>query len=174
MDQWSTQQTRVPFLSEAAFATHFHVMPNYTYQETYSRLELAKEQIEVAIFLFLDHRSYASALTLAGAAEEVIGCELKRKGKKRTLDWKYEQVSEIHRRIHGEELPRKKFIAEENHVRDALKHFDRTDEPEITCDLQDVSLWMLVRACDNARRLDIEIERFEELNNWFYGYVDGI
>jgi len=54
--------------------------------------------------------------------------------------WKYEQVSEIHLRLHGEELPRKKFISEENQVRDTLKHFDRTDEPEITCDIQDVSL----------------------------------
>lgn len=149
-------------------------MPSYSYEQTYSRLALAKEQIEVAIFLFLDRRSYAAALTLAGAAEEVIGSELRRRGQKHILDWKYDQVSEIHRRLHGKELSHKKFITEENQVRDALKHFDRTDEPQITCDLQDVSLWMLVRACENARRLGLEIERYDEFNNWFYEYVVGI
>jgi hypothetical protein len=149
-------------------------MPSYTYAQTYSRLDLAKEQIEIAIYLFLDLKSYASALTLAGAAEEVIGAELKRRGQQNFLDWKYENVADIHRKLHREELPRKKFIAEENHVRDALKHFDRTDEPDITCDLQDVSLWMIVRACENAKRTGLDIARFDEFNNWFYEYVVGI
>lgn len=142
--------------------------------ETYSRLDLAKEQIEIAIYLFLELKSYASALTLAGAAEAVIGAELKRKGKQLALDWKYENVASFHKKLYGDDLIKKKFIAEENHVRDALKHFDRTDDPNITCDLPDVSLWMIVRACENAKRVGLDIARVDEFNNWFYEYVVGI
>lgn len=148
-------------------------MPSHTCDQMHSRLDLAKEQIEVAIFLFLELKSCASALTLAGAAEGVIGAELKRRGQQHVLDWKYENVSDIHKRLHGEDLLRNKFIAEENHVRDALKHFDRTEYPNITCDLQDVSLWMIVRACENAKRVGLDIARLDEFNNWFYEYVVG-
>lgn len=149
-------------------------MPICSYEQTYSRLILAKEQLEVAIFLFLDEESYAAALTLAGAVEQVIGDELKRRGQPHALDWKYDRVSEIYRRLHGEDLPRNKFISDENYVRDALKHFDRNDEPIITCDLQYVSLWMLVRACENAKKIGIEVARYDEFNNWFYEHVVGI
>lgn len=149
-------------------------MPRYSYEQTYSRLVLAKEQLDVAISLFLDGESYAAALTLAGAVEQVIGDELKRRGKLHALDWKYDQVSEIHRRLHGEDLPRKNFISDENYVRDALKHFDRSDEPTITCDLQYISLCMLVRACENAKKLGIKVARYDELHNWFYENVVGV
>ena len=149
-------------------------MPSHPCDQMYSRLDLAKEQLEVAIFLFLELKSYASALTLAGAAEEVIGAELNRRGQQHVLDWKYENVSDIHKRLHGEDLLRKTFIAEENYVRDALKHFDRTEEPNISCDLQNVSLWMIVRACENANRVGLMITRLDEFNNWFYEHVVGI
>ena len=42
-------------------------------EETYERLFLAKGQLDTALELFLDQRNYSSAITLAGAAEEIFG-----------------------------------------------------------------------------------------------------
>ncbi|GAB3380107.1 hypothetical protein GCM10027567_24870 [Spongiibacter taiwanensis] len=39
-------------------------------------LSAAEKQLEVAITLYRSNRSYCSALTLAGAAEEILGAEL--------------------------------------------------------------------------------------------------
>lgn len=38
-----------------------------------SKIEAAIEQLNWAIRLFLDHNAYVSAITLAGAAEEILG-----------------------------------------------------------------------------------------------------
>ena len=40
---------------------------------TISKVEAAVDQLDWAIRLFLDHRAYAPAITLAGAAEEILG-----------------------------------------------------------------------------------------------------
>lgn len=55
-------------------------------EETLSNLEIAHRQIERAIVLFLDERDYVSALTLAGAAEEILGKLLNKEGKEHWLD----------------------------------------------------------------------------------------
>jgi hypothetical protein len=38
-----------------------------------SKTDAAVEQLDWAIRLFLDHQAYRSAVTLAGAAEEILG-----------------------------------------------------------------------------------------------------
>ncbi|HEY3431578.1 MAG TPA: hypothetical protein VGK09_03415 [Rhodocyclaceae bacterium] len=55
-------------------------------EETLSNLEIAHRQIERAIVLFLDERDYVSALTLAGAAEEILGKLLNKEGREHWLD----------------------------------------------------------------------------------------
>lgn len=40
---------------------------------TVSKIEAAVDQLDWAIRLFLDHRAYIPAITLAGAAEEIVG-----------------------------------------------------------------------------------------------------
>jgi hypothetical protein len=40
---------------------------------TVSKIEAAVDQMDWAIRLFIDHRAYIPAITLAGAAEEIIG-----------------------------------------------------------------------------------------------------
>jgi hypothetical protein len=42
-------------------------------KQSYQRIDLATEQLDVALELFLSRRSFVSALTLAGAAEEILG-----------------------------------------------------------------------------------------------------
>ncbi len=141
---------------------------------TYLRLDLAKEQLDVALTLFLDHRHYAAAITLAGAAEEIFGKELSRRGKQPVLEWKICHMKVFHELLHGKELHTKSFVYEENRIRNALKHFGEKDTPTLTANLEDAACWMLVRSIENAQRLEVEIERFFDFSNWFYEHVVGV
>jgi len=143
-------------------------------EQTYSRLDLAQEQLDVALDLFLENKSYASSITLAGAAEEIFGKELLRQGKTPVLDWKFDQMGVVHQLLHGAPLERKHFVKEENRIRNSLKHFDDKDNPQITVDIEDAACWILVRACENALILGMPIDRFEEFNDWFYVNVVGV
>ncbi|MEW8030258.1 MAG: hypothetical protein AB2754_19700 [Candidatus Thiodiazotropha endolucinida] len=143
-------------------------------EETYSRIDLAKEQLEVALALFLDHASYAPAITLAGAAEEIFGKALFRQGKEAVLDWKLKEMNVVHSLLHGKDIGKKEFFAEENRIRNILKHLGSGDDEEFTADLEDAACWMLVRACENASRLSIELDRFKDFDDWFYANIVGV
>lgn len=143
-------------------------------EETYERLLLAKEQVDTALDLFLDHRNYSSAITLAGAAEEIFGRALTEKGGLSALDSSYRSMAEFHQMLHGEELNKKKFVSKENRARDALKHLQEEQGPTITIDLEEAACWMLVRAIQNGRELGIEFERYQDFDNWFYENIVGV
>lgn len=143
-------------------------------EETYDRLALAKGQLDTALELFLDEKNYSSAITLAGAAEEIFGRSLALSGSKSALDSSYESMAEFHTMLHGTELNRKSYIAKENFARDALKHLQNDKGPTITIDLEEAACWMLVRAIQNGRKLNFEFERFRDFDNWFYENIVGI
>ncbi len=143
-------------------------------KHTYTRVDLAKEQLEVALSLFLDQNSYAATITLAGAAEEILGKELVHQKKQPVLEWKFDQMGIFHKLLHGKDLTHTAFFAEENRIRNALKHFDKTEDSVLVADLADAACWLLVRACENAQRLGIELGRFQEFDNWFYENMAGI
>ena len=140
----------------------------------YDRIALAKEQLDTALDLFLDQRNYSAAVTLAGAAEEIFGRALTLKGGKSALNSSYESMDEFHRMIHDEALDKKSFVSQENRARDALKHLQEHKGPTITIDLQAAACWMLVRAIQNGRALDLEFERFRDFDNWFYENIVGV
>jgi hypothetical protein len=143
-------------------------------EQKYNRLALALEQLDVALSLFLDRQSYACAITLAGAAEEVFGKEVSRRGHESVLDWEFGEMAVLHKWMHGKELPRKTFVAEKNLVRNALKHLNESDTIDVVADLRAAACWMLVRACENAKNLELRVARFEEFNEWFYEHAVGV
>ncbi|MBJ9689102.1 MULTISPECIES: hypothetical protein [Burkholderia] len=51
-----------------------------TAAQTCNRIDLARERFETAIAVFLEHRSYAATITLAEAAELVLGQAQRRTG----------------------------------------------------------------------------------------------
>ncbi len=143
-------------------------------EETYDRLALAKGQLDTALELFLDQKNYSSAITLAGAAEEIFGRALSLAGGKPALESSYESIAEVHTMLHGTELNKKSYVAKENFARDALKHLQNDKGPTITIDLEEAACWMLVRAIQNGRKLNVEFERFQDFDNWFYENIVGI
>ena len=68
---------------------------------TYRRVDLAVEQLGIALRLFLDEHSYASSLTLAGAAEEVLGRAVEHKGGTPTLKLQYEMTAPVDELMRG-------------------------------------------------------------------------
>jgi len=144
-------------------------------EQAYRRIKLAEEQLDVALELFLSKRSLVSALTLAGAAEEILGQALKFRGKRTTLEFEHSAIEQVETFLRRQPFLWKDFINEKNRVRNAAKHMREQSEAEVIADLEDEALWMLVRACDNHKRLDLDsTSRIAEFDNWFYENVVGI
>lgn len=144
-------------------------------EQAYQRIKLAEEQLDVALELFLSRRSLVSALTLAGAAEEILGQALKFRGKRTTLEFEHSAIEQVETFLRRQPFLWKDFINEKSRVRNAAKHMREQSEAEVIADLEDEALWMLVRACDNHKRLDLEATpRIAEFDNWFYENVVGI
>ena len=143
--------------------------------QTLDRISLACEQLEIAMDLFLSGQSYVAALTLAGAAEEILGQALKHRGEENAMQSAYESTSSFHRMLHGKELKWQDFADGENYARNAAKHMRDPSETSITTDLRHAAQWMIVRACSNSDRLGIaRTDRMSQFENWFYEYEVGV
>ncbi|WP_126223543.1 hypothetical protein [Burkholderia ambifaria] len=141
---------------------------------TCNRVELAHEQLETAIAVFLERRSYAATITLAAAAELVLGQSLRRTGQQAILDWQFDAADLVHTALHGRPLERKSFNDAQNRVAKVVRHFDATDAPDFEADLEEAACWMLVRACENAHRLGLTVQGFDAFNDWFYEHIVGV
>jgi hypothetical protein len=139
--------------------------------QTCNRINLAREQLEMALDAFLERHRFASAITLASAAERVLGQALRHAGKQAVLDWKFEATDLVHTDLHGKALDKGTFTAAESRVSNALRHFDKAEAPDFEADLEETACWMLVRACENAHRLGLTVQGFDAFNEWFYGHI---
>ena len=135
------------------------------------KIKIAIKQLEDAVELFLDKHSYESATTLAGAAEEILGKELKTQGKTHALEWQWAMQENIHRLFGDGPDNKKDFNIESNKVRNALKHY--TEDDLTSEDIMAGSIQMIIRANENAARLNIKVKRIEEFEEWFLRNVIG-
>lgn len=143
-------------------------------EETLSNLEVAHRQIERAIVVFLDDKDYVSALTLAGAAEEILGKLLNKDGKEHWLD----SISKGALRALGfrkkgfetpEALKARKEIANiANRYKNRFKHYN--DDGTITLLVDVAAAEMIARAISNyfvlTQRETEMMGRFKELIIW--------
>jgi hypothetical protein len=118
--------------------------------QNWSRIELARHQIEVAIQLFLEQHDYVSSTTLAGAAEEILGVALRNAGKVPALDGFADEVTTTVSDIHNERIQKSALVDLMNHARNALKHFGDGSDLLIS---GDVAAHMLGRAVENYWQL---------------------
>jgi hypothetical protein len=142
--------------------------------QTCHRIDLAREQLEMALVAFLERHRFASAITLASAAERVLGQALRQAGKPAVLDWKFKATDLAHTDLHGKALDKGAFSDSENRVCSALRHFDKVEAPDFEADLEEAACWMLVRACENAHRLGLTLQGFDAFNDWFYEHVVAV
>jgi hypothetical protein len=108
-----------------------------------SKPDIAKRQVETACALFLCGGDYLSVVTLAGAAEEILGSLLRRAGKSHMLD----HLVTLDREL-GRAREFKEVSDEVNRARNALKHACDASEDQVEIAPGEADA-MLVRAIAN-------------------------
>ena len=116
-----------------------------------SKSDIAKRQIETACGIFLSGGDFLAVVTLAGAAEEILGNLLKRAGKGNSMD----DIAALDQRLTGGR-PFKDVSAEVNAARNALKHAREASEDTVAV-LPGEAHAMLARAISNYVSLTDDI-----------------
>ena len=108
-----------------------------------SKIEIAKRQLDAASQLYFSGGDYLAVITLAGAAEEILGALLKRQGQRAMVD----QLVDLDVALTGGR-PFKTVSQEINRARNALKHAHDPSEDSLIVEPGE-ALAMLGRAIVN-------------------------
>lgn len=137
--------------------------------ETLTNIEIAERQLDRSIKLFLDEKDFISALTLAGAAEEILGKLLNKNGESNALA----EVIQACLRLNGidasssasETKKVEKGIANlANYYKNRLKHFN--NEEPLTFSVDYFAAEIIDRAMDNYwNYTQQETEQMERFKN---------
>ena len=139
--------------------------------QTYNKLDLATEQRDDAISLFLK-RHFVSALVLAGDAEEILSKTMLHSGEQDAVERKREVLA--HTWLHGKSLSREEFIRDENRALIAITHMESASDLSVTLDLEEAAYSMIVRACEDSDLLGLpRTRKMRHFENWFYEHVVG-
>lgn len=115
-----------------------------------TKIELARLQIEKAISLFIDEKDYVCSLTLAGAAEEMLGNMLRTQGKDNVL-------ADLHpwfKDKYKSEISFSDLAKGANVIRDELKHGHENPDPAHGVEIsKPIAAQMLMRALVNYTRV---------------------
>ena len=137
-----------------------------------TKLEAAKQQLTTAIQLFFSG-DYLSSLTLAGAAEEILGKLSKRAGKPVAVD----EIT----RYHGDDLDRTipegqrktVVLGVLNRARNQAKHANDPEDTHVVFDHTE-PLQMIMRALPMANNLDGSMSEYKEiLDAWIQQHPEA-
>jgi hypothetical protein len=107
-----------------------------------TKFDAAAEQLDWAIKLYFDHRAYVPAITLAGAAEEILG-ELLGEA----------SIFSVLRQSLASEFGLSPAVVSQQHLnrgKNWVKHWkDLRDDETTTIDLENDALQLIVRAMSN-------------------------
>jgi len=117
--------------------------------DTYQSYDVAIEQLHTALELYFEGKYYFSVITLAGAAEEILGKAAKAQKGYNSLEMYAKAQMGMHKKIKNEDLPLKDFIDYQNHYKNKTKHVNPSKEPKLTLDKREEAIDMLNRAIDN-------------------------
>jgi hypothetical protein len=119
-----------------------------------SKRDLALSQLNHAIALFIEERELISCITLAGAAEEILGKLVAASGGTPALTRRAEATRQLHQWFWGTDLGAKVFVNIRNDTKNNLKHLVAGTDVEI--DLRKEAMRMLDRALENYEKLRIK------------------
>lgn len=134
----------------------------------FTKLQLAEIQLASAIELFIK-KQFVPAITLAGAAEEILAGMLKVKGDSPTIEKSYELIEKIreHTQVTVYQGKSKKEIFKEwNRVRNRLKHHDKNEDDVLEFNDCDEAYYLIKRALLNAKELAVTISNEYLFENW--------
>lgn len=140
--------------------------------EPHKKVDIARSQLETAIRLFFYGGDHYAVLTLAGAADEILGQILKALGKEPALHSFARSYSLIIDALYGKRLEEGKLRKKMNAARNEVKHFDSFEEMTIAFDAREEAVCMISRAVENYKELHLpcsdEVERFEKYHDEHY------
>lgn len=110
--------------------------------------EIAVKQLEDAAFLYEKNR-YVSALTLAGAAEEILGKMAKKRRGWNQFENEKEYLKSIYRFFNKPIPPDKKLVKDINNAKNELKHNDEGENLWVDCDFENEFVLLFVKAVKN-------------------------
>lgn len=113
---------------------------------TLTKLEIAEHQLKKALELFLVDSDYVSAITLAGAAEEILGKLRAASGEEHALGTFINGCTGVGRAVFSEDWQPSIFAEIANHYRNGLKHI--TDSSPMTIP-RSAAVEILDRAIEN-------------------------
>ena len=121
--------------------------------EPHNRISIAIEQLEVALNVWFSRQDYFAVITLAGAAEEILGKALEAHGQQNALLSLQDAFVALYRNREGESPDPKWLFRRANHARNQSKHFDLGASEFITIDVQEEARNLLDRSITNYWRL---------------------
>ena len=139
--------------------------------QSLTKLQVAVHQLDVAIRLFLED-DYLSSLTLAGAAEEILGKLCERAG----LPVSMETIVRFHWNDTDSELPDKERGHILRHVlnkgRNEAKHANDPNETHFVVE-QVYPLQMIMRAMPMAKRLELPPSGEATMVKWIHSHPEA-
>ena len=123
--------------------------------------DLAIEQLETALRLFKETEEYISVITLAGAAEEILGKACREQGIKNAIEEMQHSFYLLRKIRFGdsatdEKKKSDKWLADRaNHARNKAKHVNPVVEPLVKIDAKEEAKDLLQRALDNLWALGL-------------------
>src|SRR4051794_20005506 len=118
-----------------------------------TKIDIATSQMRFAISLFLEERELISAITLAGAAEEIFGKLAEAAGLKPALTRDVEESRALYLHLWKSDPGVKPFVDLKNKTRNELKHM--VAGTPIDVELREEAMRMLDRAVENYRLLHV-------------------
>lgn len=113
------------------------------------KIEIAIVQLETSIVLF-EQKNYIPALTLAGAAEEILGKLLKQKGESPIIDELQGVLREGLKLTESDKVIGSKYL---NRARNQSKHANHANENTVDIDYENESTCLISRAIVNLQNL---------------------
>lgn len=133
-----------------------------------SKTEIARLQLTEAISLFIKEK-FLCALTLSGAAEEILARILNARDEKSIVEESFEQIQKIREAtglaVMGNKS-KKEIFNQWNAARNTVKHHNKSENEIVRINLFDEGYWMIKRALANASRLGIPIHNELDFENW--------
>lgn len=112
-----------------------------------TKIDAAVDQLDWAIRLFLDHQAYVPAITLAGAAEEILGEAVSDDAAFRMLKQRLSEKTGIEEKIISQEHL--------NKTKNWLKHWkEMKDDESIEIELETEAIQYIARAISNLATHD--------------------
>jgi len=127
----------------------------------YSKLEVATQQLDTALRLYFQRKEYFSAITLAGAAEEIMGVYLEIHGRPNAFESELDSSLRVYRWLYKAEGSRDSMHKTINRVKNSSKHMKGKSDVTLACNARAEAKDVLDRAVSNYYAL-MEFEKLHE------------